>query len=75
MSFTALKSMPLILKLDEHNNPHCYGKLDDNVEIQINEMFVHHGKPNFMGIPPVYFVEVKGIRTDNGEFSSQKITP
>ena len=73
----ALKSRPVILKIDPSDGlPKCFGTQTDDKgkehECILQSMFVQT-KENWVGLPTVHYIDLKGIRCSDGQESTERI--
>ncbi|ETO20641.1 hypothetical protein RFI_16576 [Reticulomyxa filosa] len=71
--FVALNSRPLALKIGKDGLPHCYGTANKK-DCILKEMYVH-ATENFVGVPTVNYVELKGVDIETGDAIVEKVTP
>merc|ERR1711902_447428 len=75
--FVALKSRPVILKIDPADGlPKCYGTQTDDKgkehECILKSMYVQT-KDNWVGLPTVNYIDLKGIRVADGMAGTERI--
>ncbi|ETO10156.1 hypothetical protein RFI_27219 [Reticulomyxa filosa] len=73
VTFVALSGRPLTLRVGKDGLPHCYGEANGKPCI-LKEMFVN-ATENFIGLPSVNYVEMKGVDEETGGNIVEKVVP
>lgn len=73
VTFLALKSRPVILKLNKDGLPRGFGKVGDT-DVCLVSMYVQTSQ-SWLALPKVSHILLTGARVDNGEMIEDKIKP
>ena len=73
ITFVALSSRPMILKLNKDKIPRCFAPVN-NVPSCLTSLMVNTTE-NFIGLPTVNYILMMGIRQDDNKYIEERIEP